>query len=349
MTVPVVPIVLKSAAQAVPLYNYLVALRAAIVGPPNGIWQNGGNAFGAGVSVLGTTDPGDTLHVIAANNIVLASNGTFLTLAAAGNPVLQSDGNNTTVYAPGLTLTLAAPDGAANLVAGGGAATITGATNVRIAGLTNIGPMPTPPDPSAGLDLHTIVTLGLGLPQVPDATLLAIPDPLFALVAGGSTSSILRANVGTPSAPNWRKVAGGPLVRATNTSGQSIPSGPVTTVTNWTAVTNVGAAFVPSTGIFTAPVVGFYAVSFAEQFVPGTTLLGGAYRASLLQNAAVVETREITAQVAGIAGVFSPSLSTMLEMAAGDTLAPQAYQGTAGPLTLSANAPNNTFSVSLLS
>jgi hypothetical protein len=208
------------------------------------------------------------------------------------------------------------------------------------------------PDASAGLDLHAITTLGLGLPQVPDATLLAIASPLYGLVAAGSTSSVIRANVGTSGSPNYRKVAGGPLVRATNTSGQSISATTSTTVTGWTSVTNVGANFVPSTGIFTAPIAGFYSASFGAQFVAGTTILAGAYRASLTQTGSasgIVESREVTAQVAAISAVFSPSLSTQLQLAAADTLAPQVFQGTGGALALSANAANNTLAISLAS
>jgi hypothetical protein len=227
------------------------------------------------------------------------------------------------------------------------AAAGSGSVEVAGPGGISLSPSVAAPNASAGVDMSGWTTLGLGLPQIPAATLLAIATPLAGLTAFDSTNSIVRVNVGSPGTPNYRKAAGGPLVRATNTSGQSIPATTSTTITGWTAVTNVGAAFVPATGIFTAPVLGDYFVSAGSQYVAGTTILNGAYRESALQNASVVETREVTAQVASISAVFSPSFSTKLPLSAGDTLAIQTYQGTAGALALSANAPNNSLAISL--
>lgn len=351
-------------------------------GSPANAWVKTGNAFGAGTSYLGTTDPEDVLVGVAAGlgNVWLTADGTDLTLTAptgvlqlgvndqvgyqqdaAGDLFLGSGvaGARTSITAGAAQspatnagqLTLAAA-GPIVITAEGGSLGIEASTHVEIsaAGGISLAPNTTAPNASAGVDMSTWNTLGLGLPQVPAATLLAIPSPLAGLTAFDSTNSIVRVNVGSPGTPNYRKAAGGPLVRATNTSGQSIPATTSTTVTGWTSVTNQGAAFVPSTGIFTAPVAGFYSMDFGSQFVAGTTILNGAYRASLFQNASIVKTREVTAQVAAISAVFSPSLSSAgIQMAAGDTMAFQTYQGTAGSLALSANAPDNDLSICLAS
>lgn len=50
-------------------------------------------------------------------------------------------------------------------------------------------------------------------------------------------------------------------VIASNSSGQSIPSGPVTTITNWTKTQDTHNAFNATAGTFTAPYPGFYEFS----------------------------------------------------------------------------------------
>lgn len=57
------------------------------------------------------------------------------------------------------------------------------------------------------------------------------------------------------------------VVRATNTSGQSIAgSASSVTITGWAEVTDTNAAFDPTTGIFTVPVERYYVVTASLEF-----------------------------------------------------------------------------------
>jgi hypothetical protein len=323
-------------------------------------WVQGGNTGFGHPGILGTLDA-NTLDVITNNvpailiddlqDVIIGSGLTDATTFVRSGPTGQAffvGGTLAEIRALSRgTIEIGADSNEQFIVVGGGSPS----TTISLLNPVFVGPALVPINASAALDLSTFTTLGIGPPQVPDATLLAITNPLAGLFAFGSTTNIARMNVGTPSVPNWRKVAGGPLVRATNTSGQSIPSGTSTTVTGWTAITNVGACFVPSTGIVTPSVEGFYTSSFGVQFSTNVTSLGNNYQVSLvLTGGTFLESRFITAQVAGISGSFTPSLSVAgIELSAGQTFSPQAFQNSGAGLTLAQSTLTNTFSFALLS
>jgi hypothetical protein len=63
---------------------------------PGAYWKNGGNANGTGTSSLGTTDAGDAFQMFVAgtSNIILQSDGTFLTLTAPSAVLLLQAATN---------------------------------------------------------------------------------------------------------------------------------------------------------------------------------------------------------------------------------------------------------------
>ena len=71
------------------------------------------------------------------------------------------------------------------------------------------------------------------------------------------------------------------VVRATNTSGQSIAgSASSVVVTGWTEVTDTDAAFDPTTGIFTVPVERYYVVTASLEFTAISAGAGGFFSAA---------------------------------------------------------------------
>jgi hypothetical protein len=151
---------------------------------------------------------------------------------------------------------------------------------------------------------------------------------------------------------------------AQNTSGQAILTGADTPITNFTGsasslvppLANFGGQpapaalpFIPSTGVFTAPQAGLYDVSGALEFVGVAGAAGNLIKASILWTPAggsptkVLEGTEAVETATSM--VRSVRVSGRVNMGAGDTLQLQGFQNLAASLALTANGPNNTFSV----
>jgi hypothetical protein len=88
------------------------------------------------------------------------------------------------------------------------------------------------------------------------STYATIAQATTALAATGGSIS------GVSVAATTLSASGNDVLTYTNTSGQSIATGTPATVTGWTKTFDrLNTNFAPSTGIFTAPATGFYAVS----------------------------------------------------------------------------------------
>jgi len=203
-----------------------------------------------------------------------------------------------------------------------------------------------PPDPSACLDLSQNTALGFALPRPSAATIAALASPLVGLTMLDITNLMVRVNINTPGAPIYSRAAGGPILVATNSNPQSIPSNTSTQVTGWTASENRGSAFASDT--FTAPVAGNLLINVSIQFAAGTSVLGNPYRVSIVQNGSIVRDAEVPAQVAGLTIAFSVSMSRTVKVAAGDAITIQAFQHEAGALALSTSVLFNTWEASYI-
>ncbi len=206
------------------------------------------------------------------------------------------------------------------------------------------------PDASAGFDLSQITTLGMGMPVVPDATLLAIANPLAGLTAFGSTSKTIRANVGTAGVPDWRKVAGGALVFATCANAQSIvDNAAAAAVTTWTEVTDTASAFNATTGVFTAPIAGFYQFSVGIEFAAAAATLAAAFRIGVFIGGVVSVQGAYANPVAALSTKRQVQVTYMVQLAAGALVDFRAFQNSGGNIALSTDATTNYLSIALMS
>jgi hypothetical protein len=308
----------------------------------------------AGSSVA--DNAGTTAAYVAATGITVET--------ATGNAVVSATNSNASVLAGGVGSVFLTGQVNASLTATTGAASMSAATTVQLtAGTTWTGssgsgqPMilqpgtavavgATTPNASATVDLQS-TSLGLGLPALSATTIAGLANPVQRLICYDSTNNRGAVQVGSPASPVYSTAGGGPVTRATNSSGQAIPAGSATTETGWTSVENRGAAFVPSTGIWTAPYSGNVQVEYTVSFVSGITLLGGAYSASLVQAGSVSGSQQagtLTAQVAAIANTFAPHTSGLLPVVVGDTLTTTVLQNSSGTLALGTNAASENVS-----
>ena len=358
----------------------------AFVAPgPGAYWKNGGNTNGAD-STLGTLDTfalslfaglagGVTKQVFASFDAVsVAVFGVDQAVVAASKTILQAGTGSIIVRTGTGPLPILAPssislvvdptsNGNAGLVAAGsgnltlssgpgGVAALTSATAVEIVGHTSIGPAGTLPDASAGLDLSTIITLGLGLPKVPGAILLAIATPLAGLTAFDTTHSIVRVNVGTSGVPNYRKAAGGSIVFATNNTQPLITdNAAAAVVANWSvqAGTNADGAFNGTSGIFTAPVAGFYRFTCSMEFAAAAATLSAPFDVGIYVGGVLQIESDYENPVAALSQTRQIVVTGAFQLAAGALVDFRAFQHSGGDIALTASLVRNYVSIELSS
>lgn len=133
-------------------------------------------------------------------------------------------------------------------------------------------------------------------------------------------------------------------VFATNTSGQSIPNNTGTTTTNWTVSSQVGSAFVGSTGVYTAPATGWYLLSFQVEYnlttpPAGTTLL------ALITVAGTGKANGVTTIGSTSQTKAAAQVTALLNLTSGQTVNFQAYQNSGAGATLDTGAANCYLSI----
>lgn len=125
-------------------------------------------------------------------------------------------------------------------------------------------------------------------------------------------------------------------VSAVNGSGQSIPNGVSTTVTNWTSVVDTHGAFNLTTGVFTAPAAGLYKV--AASIIYNTGGVAALYRATISIPGG--STQNIVNGFTGSA-FACPLVTAVSRLTAGQQISIVALQDSGAARTLNSSSTNN--------
>jgi hypothetical protein len=211
--------------------------------------------------------------------------------------------------------------------------------------LTNTGA-----DPSALLDMSANVSLGFCAPRPTRATLLALGSPLAGLAAFDTTNNIYVVNTGTSGVPVWSRAAGGPNVRAVNTSQQSVADGvAAAAVANWTETTDTGGNFNATSGVFTAPVAGFYSISASVEFSAIAAILGAQFTIGIYVGGVLAADFAFVNPVVALSQARPVQVVHSLQLAAAATVDIRVSQNSGtGANTLTASGSRNTLSIALI-
>jgi hypothetical protein len=141
--------------------------------------------------------------------------------------------------------------------------------------------------------------------------------------------------------------AGNDALLYTNTSGQSFTSGTAATVTNWTKTFDrLNTNFVPTTGIFTAPATGYYAVSAQLVFATAVAgAIGDVFEAIIVANGTTVATGVVYSQQTGTTTPTSVSVEAVVSLTAGQTIVLQGFQNQGGARTLLTTTAFNSLAI----
>ena len=114
-----------------------------------------------------------------------------------------------------------------------------------------------------------------------------------------------------------------------NTSGESIPSGVATTVTNWsTKFDRLGVNWNGSTGIFTTPGAGIYIVSVGLTFVANSAPAGDYFRVQVIGPSAATFCSGNTYSATASSVVYTVSTTCAVQATSISTIYTQAFQNT---------------------
>lgn len=169
------------------------------------------------------------------------------------------------------------------------------------------------------------------------STYATIAQATTALAAtGGSINgvSIGAATASTVAATTLSASANDALLYV-NTSAQSIPTGAQTTITTWTKISDrVNANFSASTGVFTAPVTGFYHVDAGLFYAASANTAGNQFQVVVVGNGVNQCLGSTAVQATAVSTTLDAVTSCMVSLTSGQTIVIQAFQnsGAARPL-----------------
>lgn len=199
---------------------------------------------------------------------------------------------------------------------------------------------------------------------------LSTPSGIFAgpQGSGGSTNVITSSSgsppyaayvVATSDGTNWVLAgAGGAQVANTlqaigneallyqNTGGQNIPTSTVTTVTNWTKIYDrIGASFSATNGVYTAPVAGYYLVTFQSCGTTSSGYVSGSTWNNYLSCSDGTLVTAVGPTVSGSLMTPGTTVSALFKLAAGATITPRVFQNQGSSVAVNSTQAGNSFSV----
>jgi hypothetical protein len=291
---------------------------------------------------VGATTPstGAFTTLTASTPVGVASGGTGLGALTAFNVLVGNGTGNVALIAPG---------------AAGIPLTSRGAgTNPAFQGIT----VPGGGTGQTTLTAHSVL-LGEGTGAVAFATgttgqmLIGVTgaDPAFGnnpTITGGTIDNAVIGGT-TPAAVTATTLVATGMSRviASTTNALSLTSGATTVVTTFTATVNVGANFVASTGVYTAPATGQYAVSAAFRTTSATVAANTQFIVIFNVNGAAVQQAGVTYQ-SNVATTCQATCATVLNVTSGQTITVSIFQSTAATLTLDGAAAANWLTISRL-
>jgi hypothetical protein len=151
------------------------------------------------------------------------------------------------------------------------------------------------------------------------------------------TGSITASLFGTASALSTNAVPY--YIQAGNSSGQSIPSNAVTTITGWTnTLVSTGSAWNASTGTFTCPRAGWYRLRGAVSYVANTASINREFNTIISVNDGNTYTGWTFRQTATSVVTMTTPVEAIHQLAVGDTVKIKTYQDSLGQVSLSSRA-----------
>ncbi|WP_231936936.1 autotransporter outer membrane beta-barrel domain-containing protein [Caballeronia udeis] len=179
------------------------------------------------------------------------------------------------------------------------------------------------------------------------STYATIAQATTALAATGGTINGVTVGATTPSTGAFTTLgaSGNDALTYSNTSGQSIPNSTVTVVTGWTKTFDrLNTNFVPSTGVFTAPATGFYAVSACLLYAANTGAANTSVDVLIAANSVTIAHGINLRQTTTSAGQ-QVCAAADVSMTSGQTLVIQALQSTGSAVALQTATPYSYVSI----
>lgn len=296
----------------------------------------GGKSFTLGAALAVSGAFSTTLTVTGVTNLTLPTSGTLATLsnnlgqfgtttsAQLASILSDETGTGSVVFGTSPALTTPTLSGAiAGTYTLGSGATWNGvAVGTQFGGLgANNSAATGIPVFAAGVATVTAAT-GTGAPVRATSPTLVTPT------LGVATATSLTAATLTAT--------GAARVLATNTSGQSIPNGGSTTITGWTTTFDANSNFNAATGVFTAPLAGFYLVT-AQIGFNGTMAVGTSIIVPIQANGVPRASGSLIVSNATVTINFVQA-SALVQLAVGQTITLQAFQNSGGAVPLTTGA-----------
>jgi len=126
-------------------------------------------------------------------------------------------------------------------------------------------------------------------------------------------------------------------VIASNAGGQTVASASATVVTTWTASVNTGTAFNTTTGVFTAPAAGQYLVTATIGLSGPTWAAGNLVQIVINKNGSTYKIGTTMLQASGTGNLIVATVTSLVDLAANDTVSIAAFHNGTGSATTSAS------------